>query len=258
MVAGIILVVGLVGLAFVFKDQIGSFLSGGLTDLGKGFNEALAGAGKSIDETAKDIDTSIKKTFVDPVKVFQFNQEANRLKTQQATEMGFSSVKELEIKTDPNRTSNLGLDDLGKFNPPNTVGFGILGINQGRGIMDTPENRKLVLDFATKETNKELNVQTEKTLTALAQESKNVQAVTKPQPNRGFDRDRKNVFFDKRFGGQQKTKAVTQEVRNPVLPAPKPEIILNQSGTGTTTDPFRGSQPDKTLVSPFLLRRIES
>ena len=76
--------------------------------------------------------------FVDRSKsnrAAKLQEEANRkIKEQQAKNHGFKSVAEFEKATDPNR-------DVGKFNPKGIIGYGILSINNGKGLKDTPENR---------------------------------------------------------------------------------------------------------------------
>lgn len=67
-----------------------------------------------------------------------FNASANSQKLAAAKSLGFSSIREFEARTDTNATS------IDKFNPKGTVGFGILSINSGKGIADTPDNRILV------------------------------------------------------------------------------------------------------------------
>ena len=258
-------VLAIVGLAIVFKKDITNFLSGGLTGAGEAISQgaqdiniSITQAGEEIAKGAEQVGTGFSKTVIDPQVDALFKAKEFVEKSQQAQELGFSSIKELEIKTDPNRIQTI--QDVTKFNPPNTVGFGIKSINEGKGLPDTPENRLKVLEVSQSQTMKDLgiaqpnNVQTEKTLTALAQESKNIQAETKPQPQIQNVNPFTNIAsFIGRFGGQSQTKGVTQNIaRNPPIPKPKPEIIVNQTGTGTTTNPFRSSQPDRTLVSPFL------
>jgi len=47
----------------------------------------------------------------------EFEEKAQSLKSKQAKDAGFESIREFEIATDPNR-------DLNKFNPPGIVAFG--------------------------------------------------------------------------------------------------------------------------------------
>ena len=46
-------------------------------------------------------------------------------------------LKQFEKDTDPNR-------DATKFNPKGIIGYGILTINGGRGLPDTPQNREII------------------------------------------------------------------------------------------------------------------
>ena len=241
--AGLVFGITAAALIWVFRDQITGTISGGFDQLNKSIQQAGAGAQKTVG----DIDTSIRKAVIDPVKVAEFDAKARAMKETEARDLGFQSVEEFEKKTDPNRIQSI--QDVTKFNPPNTVGFGIKSINEGKGLPDTPENRLLVLQSQ--------GISTEKTLSSLAQESKNTQEVSTKvsttsqnliDPNRPLNLTQ----FANRFGGQQTKKVTTQQITSePKAPTPQDSLNPN-TGTGTSSDPFKAKQPDKTLVSPLL------
>ena len=75
--------------------------------------------------------------------VRDFDKAAKNKKERDAKNAGFKTVRAFEKATDSNRINS---SNITKFNPPNTVGFGILSINGGKGIPDTAENRQRILN----------------------------------------------------------------------------------------------------------------
>jgi len=80
-------------------------------------------------QSAANIDNSIAKGIDSLTTLFTGTSKTNITKT--------DAVLINEILNDPN-------SDINKFNPPDTVGFGFLDLNGGKGLKDTPENRELV------------------------------------------------------------------------------------------------------------------
>ncbi len=66
MVAGLVLIIGLVGVAFVFRKDITNFLSGGITGIGDSLNDAFSNLGKDAEkfgtDTQKNFDQFVKET----------------------------------------------------------------------------------------------------------------------------------------------------------------------------------------------------
>jgi len=125
------------------------------------------------------------------------------------------------------------LDELGKFNPPNTVGFGIAGIAGGKGLPDTPENRQKVFDFSRK------GFQMGIPQVIVGEQLKKLIADTRTQNK------------PSRFGGQEKAKPVTvmtQEVRQGQFRPTFDEALINARPTNISQ--VRGRNIETTQARP--------
>ncbi|MBA7492250.1 hypothetical protein ES702_02799 [subsurface metagenome] len=178
----------LVGGIILFKDNIASFVSGGLTDVGeniaKGGGEIITNIQSGIDETGKAIDTSIKET--------QTNID-NALTN--ASTAVTTTINQAQTNFDNN----------------------IAGINQGA--------EQVVTD-----------------LDQFAKDSQQNIVDSINNINKTFSDGLTDIFSI--FGGQQTTKQVITSI---------PSVSQGtNTGTGSTTDPFKATQPDKSLLSPFI------
>jgi len=96
--------------------------------------------------------------FQNKIKNDTFNKNAKATKEKQKKEANFNgTIDQFEKSTDPQRKvllprtkpNSQGIIEGVKFNPPNTIGFGIKSINMGKGLPDTPENRQIILKAST-------------------------------------------------------------------------------------------------------------
>jgi len=138
LVAGIILGIGVLAAIFLFQGEL-------KTAFGKlSKTEEEKQAEKQAEKEFKE------KGLLGTTQIFLFGTDAENnqavkeaektieaKKKKQAKDAGFDNVSEFEKET------NTNLDIL-KFNPPGTIGFGFASINEGEGIEDTPENRKVL------------------------------------------------------------------------------------------------------------------
>lgn len=115
-------------------------------EIGKSAGDTLGNLSTGITDFFSSFDTQTQEDIqrTDAEEVFEKQLEQ---KEQESIDAGFDSVEEYERATDENSIFNTALDDLTKFNPPDTIGFGIESLNEGRGIEDTEENRLALFDI---------------------------------------------------------------------------------------------------------------
>ena len=115
-----------------------------LADTGSTFGNFGKGITDFFDRLGASTESDVDRARREQEEIFERQLEE---KEQQSIDAGFDSVEEFERATDVTSIFNASLEDLDKFNPPNTIGFGIESLNEGRGIADTPENRQKLLDI---------------------------------------------------------------------------------------------------------------
>ena len=114
-----------------FKDGIAPFLSDIGSNIGTSVKGGFDSRFKPFEKTDAQKETEKQQAIFDT----QVKQ-----KEQDAKDAGYTNVEDYEKATDTN-------NDPLKFNPDGVIGYGYTGLNNGRGLPDTPGNRIILDNF---------------------------------------------------------------------------------------------------------------
>ncbi|GEM_PF-6698505 len=130
----VITIVVAIALYIRFKDGIAPFLGDVGKNLGGGLQSGFDNFFNSLNPFQK---TEAEKETEKQQAIFD---EQTKQKEQDAKDAGYTNVVDYENATDTN-------NDPYKFNPEGVIGYGYTGLNGGKGLPDTPENRKILEAF---------------------------------------------------------------------------------------------------------------